>query len=304
MKIGVAGAGAVGCLFGGLLHKAGHHVTFLSRDEHLKSMKEHGLTITGAIGTYNIRGLFTDDPKHLADSDLILFCVKSNDTVKMANQLHQYIENKNSTILTMQNGVDNEEVLSDIFGSQRILSSATYVQASIKKPGWLKQHGRIKVDIGELDSFNTSFCSQVVKEFELAGIDAHHVNDILQKKWEKLLWNITFNPLSAVVCARVGEILDNEELRNIAMAICKEALSVGQKLGYKFNSDETVAQLFNKAEIARFHQTSMLQDRIKGKRMEIESVCGYTIKKGKEFKVNTPKINAIYSILKTFDRKG
>src|SRR5699024_11402537 len=86
---------------------------------------------------------FTDNLIDLSESELILFCVKSNDTERMAKQLLPVI-NKNALILTMQNGVDNEEVLCNIFGSHRVLSAATYVQAFLEAPGKVRQRGRVR----------------------------------------------------------------------------------------------------------------------------------------------------------------
>src|SRR5690625_5090079 len=123
MQIGIAGAGAVGCFFGGLLQQAGHKVTFVARGKHLKELQKNGLTINKDEDILHIDRTFTDNLIDLSECELILFCVKSNDTERMAKQLLPVI-NKNALILTMQNGVDNEEVLCNIFGSDREIGRA------------------------------------------------------------------------------------------------------------------------------------------------------------------------------------
>src|SRR5699024_1357396 len=125
-KIGIAGAGAVGCFFGGLLQQDDHKVTFVARGKHLEALQKNGLTINRDEDVLHIDRTFTDELIELSECELILFCVKSNDTERMAKQLLSVI-NENALILTMQNGVDNEVVLCNIFGSHRVLSAATYV---------------------------------------------------------------------------------------------------------------------------------------------------------------------------------
>lgn len=296
MKIGIAGAGAVGSYFGAVLQKAGHQVTFLARGNHLIEMEKNGLTVSGEEESLHTKTAFTDDINDLSKSDLILFCVKSNDTEQMARQLHPILS-KDALLLTMQNGVSNEETLCEIFGADRILSSATYIQASIEQPGKVNQNGRVKLVMGELDSSTREACSTITSLFQEASIDTKQADNILEKKWRKLLWNITFNPLSAIVNARVGEVLDDELLRNTAESICAEAIEVAMKSGITLDANQTISTIFSNAERAREHKTSMLQDRLEGKSMEVEAMCGYVFNKGKESNVPTPSIQAAYSIL-------
>lgn len=126
MKVGVVGAGAIGCLFGGLLQKTAHKVTFLARGAQLKNLNKNGLTIINEekVIEHELDCTVTNDLEDMYGMDLILFCVKSTDTRNMAEQLKTIIDNR-SIIITLQNGVDNEEVLSDIFSSKKVLSAAT-----------------------------------------------------------------------------------------------------------------------------------------------------------------------------------
>lgn len=301
MEIGVAGAGAVGCFFGGLLAKAGHRVTFLARGDHLTTMQKNGLTINPGSKETRIHSTFTDQLSNLSKSDLILFCVKSNDTESMAKQLLPILK-KNTLILTMQNGVSNEEILTDIFGSNRVLSAATYVQTYISSPGQVRQQGRVKLVVGGLDHISNKACQAIATTFQQSGIDTTQTDRVLEKKWNKLLWNITFNPLSAIVTARVGDILDDQHLRDTATCISKEAIEVANRSGISIEREKTLAKIFANAEYARDHQTSMMQDRLQGKKMEVEAMCGYIVKKGKELNVSTPALTTVYHILKFIDQ--
>jgi len=296
MKIGVAGAGAVGSIFGGFLSNAGNEVTFLARGTHFQAMKESGLTLESTKGTYKISEKFTDIVSGLSDVDVVLFCFKSNDTQQMALELKRVIKSE-AVIVTLQNGVDNEEILSTVFGKERIISAASYVQALVSSPGHVKQEGRMKLVVGELHESLHYTCAQITEMFRQAGIDIEHVDNIMERKWKKLLWNVTFNPLSAAMQVRVGEILDDANLHQIASNICEESVKVANHLNIPLNIEKTISTVFSNATYAKEHRTSMLQDRMKNKEMEVESVCGFIVNKGKELNVSTPTLETIYNML-------
>ncbi|GAB3805218.1 ketopantoate reductase family protein [Virgibacillus kimchii] len=296
MKIGVVGAGAVGSFFGAMLEQAGNEVTFLARGRHLAAMKENGLTVNRENSTMNVYGNFTDELEELADSELILFCVKSHDTEQMAKELLPLIS-KDAKLITMQNGVDNEETLKNIFGSSRTFSCATYIQSAITEPGTVQQQGRVALVVGELVPHARDHCAGIVDIFQQAGINTKHTSNILDKKWRKFLWNITFNPLSAIANAGIGDIIDHDTLRQTAEKICREAMEVALLQGININREEMLDTIFKNAERARGHHTSMLQDRINNKQMEVESMCGYVLRKAKEYDVPAPVIETLYNIL-------
>ncbi|WP_180954443.1 ketopantoate reductase family protein [Bacillus sp. V5-8f] len=300
MKIGVAGAGAVGGYFGAKLANAGHSVVFLARGRHYEKMHEKGLQIKSETENFHVDGTFTDQYEDFEGVDLVLFSVKSIDTQETARKLLPYLK-EDTLILTLQNGVDNEETLSEIFGKERILSAATYIQSSIKEPGVVEHIGMIpRLVIGSLESNGLNHAEKVATLFQNAGIETYQSSNIMNQKWKKLLWNVTFNPLSAVAGTQVGEILDDAGLRVTAESICKEAISVANRMENDFdvNFYETIME---QGKIARNHKTSMLQDKLSGKQMEYESICGYIVKKGQELDVSTPVLETIYSLLKFSD---
>ncbi len=299
LKIGIAGAGAVGGYFGACLKQAGHDVVFLARGRHLEEMQQSGLTIIGKDGEMTVDGIFTDDIAKFSDVELILFCVKSPDTRATAENIHA-LGNDDAMILTLQNGVDNEEILMEIFGEKRVLSAATYISSHVEKPGVIKQDGVVKLLIGALHESSASTCRHIANVLKEAGIDTAAVDNVMESKWKKVLWNATFNPLAALSKANVGEILDNHELRETAENICREVLEIANKCGIPLG-EKMIEATFKKAEFVREHKPSMLQDRLNGKKMEVESLSGYFVKKGRALGIRTPTVQALYSSLLFID---
>jgi 2-dehydropantoate 2-reductase len=303
MKIGVAGTGAVGGYFGGLLKKAGHEVVFLARGKNLERMQEKGLTIESETGNFQVSGTYTENPQSFSEIDLLLFCVKSTSTKEMATELFPILK-EDCVILTLQNGVDNEEILSSIYGRNRIISVATYIQATLKAPGVVKQIGVApRLVIGGLDESLTERVTEIASLFNEAGIETYSTSHVLDIKWKKLLWNVTFNPLTAIVEEKVSAIFDDKGLNQTAITICKEAIAVARESGIQIDED-FYESIMAQGQLAKNHQTSMLQDKLNGKGMEIESICGYIVKKGKEVKVETPVLETIYHLLSYQDLKN
>lgn len=293
MKIGIVGTGAVGGYYGGYLRKAGNEVIFSSRGKSFETLKERGLQIESESENFSVSGVFTDQYTTFYDVDLVLFCVKSTGTYEVAKALYPILK-EDAIILTLQNGVDNEEVLAEIFGRERIFSAAAYIQAAIKEPGVVKQTGTTPLlVIGALDNSMDEKAKEVARLLNDASLKTTFSNNILEIKWKKLLWNVTFNPLSAITESQVGPILDHEGLNDTAQKICHEAIAVARASGIELDF-EFSQKIMAQGQMARHHQTSMLQDRLKGKKMEIESICGFIVKKGKELNVETPVLETIY----------
>ncbi|MBU8906074.1 ketopantoate reductase family protein [Desertibacillus haloalkaliphilus] len=302
MKIAIIGAGAVGGFYGALLSRAGFDVTFVARGKHLEAMNTSGLHVHSSQDQFTINGKFTSDFKELETADLLFFTVKSTETEETAKKLRPFLK-EDAGILTLQNGVDNEETLVNILGANRIVSGLTYISAIIDKPGVIySAHPLQTIIFGAPSKASMHHVPTFANALTEANIDYQISESIIVKKWEKLLWNATFNPLSAASLATVGDILDDRPLRKTAEAVLSEVLTIADRLEIHLQRD-WVYQIFSASEIARNHKTSMLQDREKGKVMEVESLCGYFIRKGHELGVRTPTIETIYSILSSINKQ-
>ncbi|MBM7661961.1 2-dehydropantoate 2-reductase [Bacillus mesophilus] len=303
MKIVVVGTGAIGGYFGGYLHKGGNEVTFIARGQHLSVMKEQGLKLSTELNEWIVHATFTDQYDDISDADLVLFTVKSTETKSTIQKIKPYMDQGTARILTLQNGVDNEEVLIEMFGIERVLTGSAYISSQVKEPGHVVQQGNHAVFIGCLHHSQEQFVEQISLAFKEAGVTCILTDQIMKKKWDKLLWNVTFNPLSAVSKATVGEILDHEHLNNTAHQVLEEAINIAVASGIPIHEDMKT-RIFVDANSVRSHQTSMLQDRLKGKPMEIQSLCGFFVRKGQELEVDVPVIKTIYSLLAFIETRG
>lgn len=296
MKIGIMGSGAVGSFFGSFLTEAAHDVRYIARGAHLAEMNKNGLSIVREKEKITIHKTFSEDFEALADCELILFCVKSSDTKKIAEKLNKVIH-KSAYVMTLQNGVSNEETLVEIFGIDRVLSAAAYVQALVESPGVIKQSGRYKLVIGALSHGGQDAAKKISILLNEAKIPSDYSQQIKLRKWKKYLFNLIFNPLSAATDKTIGQILDDPHLREIARMIGLEAIEIAKLSGYPLDEDD-IQIAFKNAEFARKHTTSMLQDIRNGKVTEADELIGYLIKKANLHNKSINAVKTVYLLLK------
>src|ERR1700687_1698058 len=134
MKILVMGAGAIGAYFAARLQQAGERVIFCARGENLRALKDRGLEFKSYQGDFSLAVTATAEPRDFAPYDLILFCVKSYDTAAAARSLEGCL-NPGGTILTLQNGVENELLLAEVFGRHAVVGGNARVGAELVAPG-------------------------------------------------------------------------------------------------------------------------------------------------------------------------
>ncbi|WP_347550088.1 ketopantoate reductase family protein [Pseudalkalibacillus hwajinpoensis] len=300
MKVGIAGTGAVGGYIGGTLALAGHEVVFLSRGTNLRTMQEKGLTISNSENEFVVHKEFTNSLDRFRNVELVIISVKSNDTSHMAEKL-SYTISTGTPILLLQNGVDNEEKVMKYFGINRIFSAAVYLTSRITAPGRIEVFGNPRLTIGSIDPAKMNEAKELTNLFREASIQSHTSSNIMRAKWKKLLWNVTFNPLSAYAGVTVGQILDQIDLRHLAEVALREGMNISDLKGYFFQ-EELIDQIFKSAQIAETHYTSMLQDRLSGKNLEIESICGYFVKEADKKSISIPVIQSLYTSLSSLEK--
>jgi len=135
MKIAIVGTGGVGGYFGGLLARGGHDVAFLARGTHLRAIRARGLRVDAVDGSFTIAPAnATDDPEEIGPAELVLMCVKTYDLVAALDQIRPLV-GQQTTILTLQNGVEAPEQVADRFGRPAVLPGVVYCEVTVKEPG-------------------------------------------------------------------------------------------------------------------------------------------------------------------------
>jgi len=301
MNILVMGAGAVGAYFGARLQQAGEQMVFCARGEHLRALKDHGLKFTSYHGDFSIALTATDGPRDFAPYDLILFCVKSYDTAAAARTLEGCL-NPGGAILTLQNGVENEAVLAEVFGREAVMGGNARVGAELVAPGHVVHRTGGLIEFGELDGRDTTRAQRLAELFRRAGIFGELTMRLPTIRWEKLLWNAAFNTVTTLVQRKVGDLIDDPDGVELLRALMHEIAAVARAEGVALGDAQVEAQIARSRAMLREVRPSTLQDSERGKPLEYEALCGAVIRTARRHQIATPHMDTVYALMKLLDR--
>lgn len=300
MKILIMGAGGVGAYYGARLQQAGEDVVFCARGENLRALGESGLEVKSPKGDFKLIVTATDRPADFAPYDLILFCVKSYDTETVGRSLAGQLA-PGGTILTVQNGVENEAILADVFGPQAVMGGNARVGAELVAPGRLLHSTGGLIEFGESDGRVGDRTRALAELFKRAGIYGRLSESMRTERWKKLMWNASFNTVSALTRRRVGEILEDSEglatVRNLMSEIVTVARAEGADLSFDFAESEIAR---SRAELSQV-RPSTLQDLERGKRLEYDALSGAVMRAARRHGIEVPVIETVNALLKLVD---
>src|SRR5437762_3159632 len=199
MKILVFGAGAVGSTLGGMLAEAGHAVTLVGRDPHMRRIREAGLKISGLWGDYHVTQIQAGAEIPQGAPDWILLTTKSYDTAGAAKVLAQKFP-RDIPVLHLQNGVGNAEILASQLGWPRVISGMIIIGFQIPLAGrTVVTVSADKIKIGRRDGTLDAPVHAIVEAFNAAKMPAEAVTDVQKQLWGKVLYNASLNALAGIV---------------------------------------------------------------------------------------------------------
>ncbi|HEX4211654.1 MAG TPA: 2-dehydropantoate 2-reductase [Candidatus Binataceae bacterium] len=304
MKILIMGAGGVGAYFGARLQQAGEDVVFAARGENLRAMREYGLEIQSYKGDFKLAVSATDDPGEFAPYDLVLFAVKSYDTEAGAKQLVGTLA-PDGILMTIQNGVENEEILCRYFPREAVMGGNSRVGAELIAPGKVMHTAIGVIEFGELDGRITPRAERLMEIFKRAGIFGELTTDLKTIRWYKLMGNNGTNPVCALSLSSIGQILGDDDGYELSRTLMAEAIAVGKAEGAKVTEDRIEMQLqgIKNNRNAFKIKPSTLQDLEKGKRLEHDAICGAVVRAAARHNIPVPATKAMFALLKMIDAR-
>ena len=304
MKIGILGAGALGCAMGGVLTEAGHEVWLINRNnDQVEAMNRRGLMLRtdGVDRTVRVHAATTAQP--VGTVELVIVLVKSFHTAE-AMQAAASLLAPGTTVLSLQNGLGHEDVLAGIVGRERLLAGKTYVGGTQLAPGHVMAGtvGKLTL-IGELDGGVSERVLRIAALFNAAGLDTIVSKNILGTIWDKLLINVATGALSGISRLPYGLLYQSPELQACAVAAVSEAMAVARASGIKLSIAEPVdAWHMAGAGLPFGFKPSMLQSLEKGSVTEIDFINGAVVRQGEKVGVPTPVNQTLVACIKGIER--
>jgi 2-dehydropantoate 2-reductase len=290
------GAGAVGCYYGAMLGRAGHKVTLIGRPQHVQAVQASGLRLETNTFNEAVRLQASTDPGAVRGADLVLFSVKSTDTEAAGNALAPYVE-RNTAIVTLQNGVDNAERLAATLGRE-VIPAVVYVAVEMAGPGHVRHHGRGELVIGPSESSKA-----IVAAFAAAGVPVEISGNVAGALWAKLILNCAYNALSAITQLPYGRLVQGAGVPAMMDDVVDECLAVALAAKVQVPGDMHAA-VRRLAQTMPAQYSSTAQDLARKKTTEIDHLNGFVVRKGEALGVRTPVNHTLLALVKALETRN
>ncbi|MCK4429316.1 MAG: 2-dehydropantoate 2-reductase [Candidatus Aenigmarchaeota archaeon] len=300
MKTLVFGGGAIGSLFAGSLFKAGHDVALLGRENHVAEINKNGLIIEGAVNE-NIKVPAVSDIGEVKEKiDLIILATKSQDTQE-AMELCKSLIGPDTRVLSVQNGIGNEEIIQKY--TDKVIGGVTSNGVVFMEPGKIQYKSPGPTAIGNYNSENDEFVFQVKEMLESSDLKCEVCENIKDDIFKKFLANIGINGLASIAEVKNGELIKQENLKDLFVKIISEGEKIGKAKGFNCQGN-ALEEVIKITEIVSENTNSMLQDLRKGKKTEIDYFNGRVVEFGRELGIPAPYNEFITNMIKFIEMKN
>ncbi|OGB93443.1 MAG: hypothetical protein A2Z31_06320 [candidate division NC10 bacterium RBG_16_65_8] len=297
MQIAVIGAGSLGCVYGGNLARIGEQVTLIDVwEEHIGRIRTHGLHMEGLNGDFVVRVNAAVDPVEAPKADAVLICANAYNTPEAAQSAKTVLK-ENGYALTLQNGVGNVEVLTEVLGASRVLAGLSFHSGDLRGPGHVAHTNNGPTYLGELDRSRPSRLLMLADLMERACLNPVLADDIVVTIWSKFVHNCGINAICAITDLRPGHIHAIPALDEFQSRIINETLALVRTKGITLPDPDPLSTI--KAYCAKkFHRVSMLQHLDRGRQTEIDALNGYVARESRRLGLAAPYSEALTMVMR------
>jgi 2-dehydropantoate 2-reductase len=319
MKIAVVGCGAVGSYYGAMLARAGHDVHFLLRSDY-QVVRAHGINVRSPAGDFTVAPFCARQPEEIGLSDLVLSGLKTTANAEYPTLLRGLVADS-TTVVTLQNGLGNEEQLARAVAPAQILGGLCFVCLNRIKPGLIHHIAHGLVVIGEYCRGHVAQAERLVAVFRQARIEARVTEDLLRAHWEKLTWNVPFNGLGVAAaagyhavlqgrasvervgaCAPTDQLLADPKWEQLVRELINEVVAGAAALGLKLPAGIAEEQIA-RTRCMGAYKASTLLDFERGQPLELESLFREPLRQARAAGVELPRLAAMCEVLSALENR-
>jgi 2-dehydropantoate 2-reductase len=303
MNVIILGAGAMGCLYGAALHRAGEDVVLVDVNRaHLDAINSNGLELETRAGTEHL-----PIPARMPDelsrpADLVVVFTKTFHTDAALAGIAAAIAPE-TWLLSLQNGLGNDARLAAHAGNTRVLVGTSSLPSDLVGPGRVRSHGEGGTRLYPAFGGEPAFAQDLCRQLTTGGLPAALEPEIHVAIWSKAIFNAAMNPMCALTRRTPGFLAEHAESRAMITAAVNEgvtiALANGIDVEAKAIHDLTEVSMIDHAN----HEASMLQDVKAGRRTEVDAINGAIVEAGRAAGVAAPVLETLWRLVKLEEAK-
>lgn len=298
MKIAIVGAGAMGGLFGARLSAHNDVVMIDAWEEVVRSVNERGLTVQEldeSERAYLERVSAFASGAYDGPCDLVIMFVKST-TLEGALEQNRALFRPETVVLSLQNGAGNDRKIARYVDEKNVVIGTTKHNALNAGPGVVRHTGTGVTTIGS-NHGRADLLARLRETFEECGIETEVSDDIQRVIWSKLFVNLSINTFTAITQTPIGYMLKNADAWNFAKRLVYEAVEVAEEDGTYFDRREALSYVRQVCEDSEWGYSSMYQDRMHGRKTEIDAINGAIVEQAKLYGVPVPYNSLIVDLV-------
>ena len=302
MKIIVVGAGAMGCLYGGLMKEAGHEVVLVDVwQQHIDAININGLKLEVGDTTKIIKIPAQLSRDVTTQAELVILFTKNIHSEKALAEAQGFI-GVNTYVLTVQNGLGNIEKIEKYVPLDRIVVGVTNYPSDLVGPGHVRSKGVGKTQILSADGIIRPQLETIRQVIDEAGLNALISQDVFVSIWEKVAFNAAMNSLCTVTRLTVGLLGATSESRELAIRIAKETVAVANKKGVPAREDVVLNMMEDAFRNHYSHMPSMLQDSLAKRTTEVEYINGAIAREAAQLGIAAPTTEVLYRLVRVLEQ--
>ncbi|SRR6266404_1228172 len=302
LKIGIIGAGAIGTYYGAKLAHGGSDVHFLMRGD-LSEVRRNGIFVKGEGENFRVEKVNAySSTNEIGPCDLVIIAVKATSNAEIVDLVPPLLGDE-TMLLTLQNGLGNEEFFAQHFGADRVLGGLCFIAVDRHSKAEVERYAYGDVVVGEFGRAPTARTHEVAAEFARTGTKCRVTDDLALERWRKLIWNIPFNGLSIVAGGvDTTAIIGDENLHGLTLALMREVIAAANRCGHSLPPDAWRRHI-QRSEKMEGYKPSTLQDWESGKPLEIEAIWGEPLRRGIAAGARMPRTEMVYALLNAMDAR-
>jgi 2-dehydropantoate 2-reductase len=304
MRVVVVGAGAMGCLFGGLLFRSGCQVTLVDvSGTQIEAINHDGLRLELGEGSVvlPVAARYAHEVSEIPQ--LVVVFTKTMHTAA-ALEAARHLLGGDTLVLSLQNGLGNDAVIERFLPRKRIIHGVTTFPADLVSPGLVRSMGSGLTLIMSADGVVHSRLEAVRLALDEAGFNCRISGEVAAAIWEKVAFNVAMNSLTAVMRLPVGALADSPACRRLAYRMVNEVAAVANRKGIGARRDAVLATVEAALAEHREHKPSMLQDVLAGRPTEVESLNGAVVREATALGMTASVTEVLYHLVRAVEESS
>jgi len=318
VKIAVVGCGAVGSFYGAKLARAREDVHFLLRSDY-DAVHRKGVQIRSPQGDFRVQPKCARLPEEIGVSDVVLIALKTTANDQFSRLLPPLI-GSSTVLLTLQNGLGNEEQLAAVGPIDRIMGGLCFVCLNRIEPGVIHHLDHGQIILGEFQRWPEPRTHDVASRFRNAGVPCGVTDNLQRTHWEKLVWNIPFNGLGVASaagleavqdgtladdsqfkpCLSTDKLLQHEAWTTLVRELMKEIIGAARALSLDLENELADKQI-ERTRTMGAYKASTLIDFERGQPLELHSLFVEPLRQGRAAGCDMPRLAALCRVLEQLD---